>query len=82
MRKYQPIWEAIKFNPQIPVDLAACSTAHIRIIRAVKKEKNIDLGWKQLCLEEGVRYKLDYKIEGKLITFSLINTTPIRLIDL
>jgi len=69
MRKYQPIWEAIKQGK--PVSIAAPIGSHTRIIKAVRKEKVKDLAWKFQNSEEGRRFKVKEDIEGKVITFYL-----------
>lgn len=69
MRKYQPIWERLKLYHT--AKLAAPIGLHARIVKAVIKEKYMDIGWKLLCSETGNSYKLFYKIESTLITFSL-----------
>jgi len=56
MRKYQPIWEHLKEHKSI--SLAADSSLHDRIIMAVYKEKNKDVGWKLLVSESGERLRL------------------------
>lgn len=69
MRKYQPIWEAIKENNT--ASLVAPCRNHNRIITAVRKEKTLDTPWKLLLSEQKVRYKLKETIEGTKITFTL-----------
>jgi hypothetical protein len=77
MRKYQPIWEAIKQSTT--ASLAADPSAHYRIIRAVRKEKDKDLCWKLECSEAGERYRLEDKSEGSLLSFILIDISPISI---
>lgn len=77
MRKYQPLWEQIKKDPNQSVSIAADTEIHSRIIKAVTKEKNNDLGWKYMMAEAGKRYKLQYNVSGSLIMFYLIDDTPI-----
>ncbi len=69
MRKYQPVWEAIKKEGTATI-LTPISTQE-RIIKAVRKEKAMDIGWKLLLSESGKRYKLKETVDGKLITFTL-----------
>ncbi len=69
MRKYQPIWEAIKENDE--VSLTAPLKSHARIITAVRKEKTLDLAWKLILSEQRIRYKLKEIVEGTKITFTL-----------
>ena len=75
MRKYQRIWEALKSYHT--VSLEAELTMHARIIKAVRKEKNIDLGWKLLSLELGKKYVLTESVSGSVITFTLTAHTPV-----
>ena len=76
MRKYQPVWEAIKKDKV--ASLAAPVSSHRRIIQAVRKEKSKDFGYKLLTAEDGHRCKLYETVEGKLITFTL-TTLPLPL---
>lgn len=80
MRKYQSIWEQIKKTST--ASLAADLPAHARIIKAVRKEKHKDVGWKLLLLEQGTKYELHEKIEGKIITFYLVDVSPVNLLTL
>jgi len=75
MRKYQPIWLAIKKDHT--ARLAAPLTKHRQIILAVRKEKTGDTPWKLENLEAGYRYKLVHEIDGKVITFNLVPATLI-----
>lgn len=79
MRKYQPIWEALAKNPTKNVAIAAPICSHARIIQAVRKEKCTNIGWRLLLSETNKRYTLDYKVEGKLVTFSLIERNPLNI---
>ena len=69
MRKHQPIWDRLKRD--LTASLSASPAMHKRIIKAVIKEKNRDLGWKLLTSEESKHYRLRYQINGALITFHL-----------
>ena len=73
MRKYQPIWEALKQNKQ--VRLAAPNQLHPRIIKAVTKEKERDLGFKLLTSEEGRKFLLFHTSEHGILSFRLKNST-------
>ena len=75
MRKYQPIWEALKQHGT--ASLIADTKMHRRIIQAVRKEKTKDRGWKLLELEKGKHWKLYDSAEGKKLTFTLEEYTPI-----
>lgn len=80
MRKYQPIWEAIKKDNT--VSLVAPVEKQERIIRAVRKEKVNDNVWKLLNSEQNKRYKLKETIEGSIITFSLELDTSNYIADM
>lgn len=82
MRKYQVAWEAIKSSPDNTTQLEADVALHARIINGVRKEKAKDLSWKFLLGEQGTRYRLREKIEGKLITFYLVEGSITDLINL
>ena len=77
MRKYEPIWSQIRNSKEHKVSLAAPTADHKRIIKAVRKEKNKDIGFKFECSEQHLKYVLKEKIKGKLITFYLIDVSPI-----
>lgn len=80
MRKYQPIWEQLK---QVnTVSIAADPCLHDRIAKGVKKEKDKDLGWRLLHAEQGKKSKLKIDKEGKAVTFTLVDCTPLKLSDL
>ena len=68
-RKYTPIWEALKRGGTVAI--TAPKPFHRRIIRAVIKEKYLDLEYRLLMSEAGRRQKLEYKIEQSKITFKL-----------
>lgn len=80
MRKYQPIWEQVKLHST--ASLAANPAMHARIIKAVRKEKYMDVGWKLLLSEQCKKYELKEKVEGKLITFYLVDISPVHITDL
>tara|TARA_R110000744_G_scaffold222789_5_gene341623 strand:- start:1 stop:252 length:252 start_codon:yes stop_codon:yes gene_type:complete len=79
MRKYQPIWDRIKNIPEHTASIAADPALHARITKAVIKEKDMDKGWAYLQLEQEVskKYKLECSSEGKVLTFTLVDCTPI-----
>lgn len=77
MRQYQRIWESIKNSPSHKASLIANPSIHKRIIKAVKKEKSIDVGWKLLLSEEGKRYKLSIIVKDNVIIFALKDNSPI-----
>ena len=71
MRYYEPIWREIKLHKK--AQITANIELHRRIIQAVRKERSKDLGWKLEVSENNGRYALDVKVQGKLITFTLID---------
>lgn len=77
LRTYEPIWIAVKNNPNREASLAADPALHARIIKAVIKEKYMDKGWGLIMLELGKKYKLHYTKRGKVLTFRLEDVTPI-----
>jgi hypothetical protein len=79
MRKYQRIWEVIRNSPNHTASLTATPETHRRIIKAVKKEKSIDLGWKLILQEQGIRYKLQFTIHDSVIIFTLKDSSPISI---
>ena len=84
MREYQGIWEQLK---SLPVNTAltqgirvsANKAFHKRIIKAVKKEKWQDLGFK-LDLDTGTA-DLKIKTCGSIITFYLIRSVSIEALE-
>jgi hypothetical protein len=66
---YEKVWILIKDKGKC--ELAATPALHPRIIKAVIKRKYMDLGFKLLCQEQCKRAKLQYKVEGSKITFTL-----------
>ena len=76
MRKYEPIWNELKLYGT--VSISASLDMHPRIIKAVRKEKWKDAGWRLLRLEEASsKYKLQEIIKEETITFKLIKLHPI-----
>lgn len=73
MRKYQPIWNALKetANSKRECRITAPPPLHRRIIKAVMKEKDQDTGYKYLLGEQGKRARLSYTIDHSVITFTL-----------
>jgi hypothetical protein len=79
MRQYFPVWQAIKTN--LICEISAHRAYHRRIIKAVVKEKDLDLGFK---LELAERYPaqialLKSKRAGSVIKFTLIYKPLITL---
>lgn len=67
IRQYQSIWNKLKQNKS--ASIAAPSVLHRRIIKAVQKEKNMDLGYK-LQLEPRHAILFNSK-NNSIITFYL-----------
>ena len=79
MRQYEPVWLAIKTN--LVCEISAHRVYHRRIIKAVVKEKDMDLGFK---LELSERYPPQYALlkssrSGSVIRFTLIYKPLITL---
>jgi hypothetical protein len=70
MREYEPIWIKLKQTKQ--VSLTANRALHARIIKAVKKEKWKDVGYK-LEIEPRIA-TLSHATKGSIITFFLTHT--------
>lgn len=69
MRQYQPIWEQIKLN--LSCDISAHRAHHLRIIKAVVKEKDMDIAYKMERLDSYSKAILTSKKEGAVIKFTL-----------
>ena len=72
MRQYTPIWNEIKIKGFC--DVSTHRAYHRRIIKAVVKEKDLDLGYKLECSE---RYPPQIAVlrssrSGSIIKFTLI----------
>lgn len=70
MRKYQPLWLQLKKNNHAAV--AAHVAFHARIIRMVSKEKDMDVGYKLLCSEQGKVAKLKIETQGSRVRFFIL----------
>jgi hypothetical protein len=76
VRQYEPIWIQIKQN--LKCEISAHKAHHRRIVKAVTKEKDMDLGYKlELSELNPPKHALMYsKSKGAVITFTLkINET-------
>lgn len=69
MRTYEPAWLSLKQNLELRI--AAEPAVHKRIIKAVIKEKDMDVIYKLLCDEECKRAVLSYSRQHKMIVFKL-----------
>lgn len=73
MRRYQVIWNALKQDKHCTITVHPA--LHARVIKAVIKEKDMDIGYKLTAISEDERcyqMKLSYKREGARIKFFLI----------
>lgn len=71
MRQYQPVWEQIK--SQGFCEISAHRAYHLRIKKAVVKEKDMDLLYKLQCSESNppTVAKLRSRQKGSVIRFTL-----------
>lgn len=82
LRQYQPIWNQIKVHKKATVIVPGFY--HARIIKAVMKERSLDIAFRNLLKKKGIRLQLTKEsdpIKGT-ITFSLIEAAGIKLSDL
>ena len=68
-RKYSSIWKALKSSGACAI--AAPVPLHARIIKAVIKEKYMDLGFKMKASEARKYYKIEHEISGSRISFKM-----------
>lgn len=69
MRTYEPAWHSLKQNLELRI--AAEPAVHARIVKAVIKEKNIDLVYKLQLDEECKRAILTWNKQNKMLIFKL-----------
>ena len=67
--RYSIIWHKLKQEKTLRV--VAPATAHRRLIKAIIKRKDVDLGYKVLSAENHLRPKLAFKSEGNILTVTL-----------
>ena len=79
LRKYEPVWIEIKTTGVCRI--SAHKAFHRRIIKAVTKEKDMDLGYKLECTEAEtpIRPVMLSHCEGAVITFTLDKRSLIRI---
>lgn len=83
-RLYQPIWDRLKSLPQKEakekgITITAPSALHPRIIKAVKKEKWMDIGYKMMLLENEDKEATLVPIRRtSMITFKLVFSIGIK----
>ena len=71
--KYSKIWQAIKESQSGVVSVAVLPELHSRVIKAVLKRKDLDLGYKVIQAESGKAMILRAKSNGSVITFTLLS---------
>lgn len=67
--QYLPIWNKLKTDRKVSVVIP--QPLHARLIKAVIKRKDEDLGYKLMLGEESKKAKLSYTIEENIIHFKL-----------
>lgn len=75
MRQYAPIWKKLKETGECRI--SAPKALHARIIRAVIKEKNLDVGYKYQLQEESKRARIVKHAENAIIYFTLVKSIGI-----
>lgn len=78
LRQYNPIWKRLKAEKTVSVE--AHLSRHKRIIKAVKKEKWLDLEYK-LSIEPK-KSRLEHSVSGSTITFTLTVESKLTVEDL
>ena len=81
--EYDPLWNALKASTKKPkqVSIAANRLLHARIVKAVKKRKWLDIGYK-LQIEPRIA-TLSHTRDGSKLTFFLtISLTPEEISNL
>jgi hypothetical protein len=69
MRMYEPIWQKLKKDGL--VKLAVPRPLHRRIIKAVIKEKDMDVVHKLVLLEKRLRQRISYTQNDSMIIIKL-----------
>lgn len=69
MRQYFPIWATLRETGSCII--SAAPFHHRRIIKAVIKEKDMDIGFKFQCGEQFKKARLSYTVSGAIVTFKL-----------
>jgi len=75
-RKYFSIWNTLKNSGACAI--AAPVQLHPRIIKAVIKEKYMDTGFKLQSAESRRFNKIEYRIEGSRISFTMVAYSVLR----
>ena len=71
MRLYQPAWNQLKNNPNIPLVISADQALHRRIYKAIIKEKNIDSVFHLDMDFKGYTTKLSRQSQGNALKITL-----------
>lgn len=69
-RQYEPAWLALKEKGS--VRLAVPRALHKRVVKAILKEKYMDIGYRLLMLEKKIRLRIEYTCEHNMITLKLL----------
>jgi hypothetical protein len=79
MRQYEPVW--IQLKSELMCEISAHKAYHRRIIKAVTKEKDMDLGFKLECTERypPVTAVMHHRRNGSVISFYLVYKPLITL---
>lgn len=68
-RMYEPIWELLKKNKK--VSISAPRALHKKLVKAVIKEKDIDVGYKIELDDNEQRARITHQCVGNVIHFQL-----------
>lgn len=77
-RKYSPIWYELKVKGTVRI--TAPKPFHRRIIRAVIKEKYMDLEYHLLMSEANRRQKLHYRTNQSVVIFNLVENRILEML--
>lgn len=77
MRQYESAWIQLKKTGTLRI--AANRALHRRIIKAIIKEKDIDLGFKLECADRFIKAQIRYVRSTSVITFNLKKFNTIML---
>jgi len=69
MRTYEPAWLELKKKGK--VRLAVPRALHARVLKAVIKEKDMDVGYKLEMLESKIKMRITHKRENSVLTLTL-----------
>ena len=77
-RKYTPIWQELKTKGTVRI--TAPKPFHRRIIRAVIKEKYMDLEYHLVMSEQNRKQKLHYRTNQSVVTFNLVENRILEML--